>query len=233
MTIALLRDMLKKYFDQLITKEELGVWAKKKYFALVKGDYIVIDNLKIYHFIRTISRFHIVPDDIKDEYPCSEDEVKSIFDIINGDVDKTLTFKIKIPRAISDNFCKQYNIDEFYMNKFDKIKKHMIEYNNGQALSNKKIRELILLSDDNHKNTGTLFNLLEDHFRGILYENVDWNDEIFECKKEVNIYVTRNENDKIELYSSLLKLLNCITGDSEFRVSVTYNKGRANLSLLI
>lgn len=233
MTIDLLRDLLKKYFDQIITKEELGDWAEKKYFDLLKGDYIIIDNLKIYHFLRTLSRFNVIPDDIKDEYPCSEEEVKLIFDILNGDIDKILTFKIKLPKVVCENFCQRHNIDKIYMNKFDKIKSYIIDCINGQEFSNKIISELILSSIENCKETVTLINLLEANFVGILHENIDFNDEIFAYNRNVSIYAIRNKNDKTELFQSLLKILNCITGDSEFRVSVTYNKGVSNLSLLI
>jgi len=233
LTIELLKEMLEKYFCHLVTKEELGIWAENVYHNFVKGDYIIINNLKIYHFVRILSRFHIVPDDIKDEYPCSEEEVKSIFAVVNGDISKTLTFKIKLPKVIYENFCKRHNIDATHMSKFDEIKTCIVDCSNRQEFLDEKTNELMIFFTENYKEIVTLVDLLEAHFVGILRENIACSDEVFGCKQNVGIYATRNEKGKKESISSLLKILNCITGESQFRICVTYYKGTPNLSLLI
>lgn len=233
MTIDLLKEMLNKYFDKRIKKEELGIWAEKIYYTLVKGDYIIVENLMIYHFIRTLSRCHIIPDNSKEEYPCSEEEIISIYKVLNGDINKRLTFKTKLPMVIFENFCQRYNINKIYISKFYKMKNYIIQCNNGQNLSTEKINEIMSLSINDNSETVTLVDLLEAHLAGILQENINFDDDVFNYEKNVGIYAVRNRNNKTEAISSLLRILNCITGDNEFRISVTYIKGTPNLCLLV
>jgi len=89
-----LRKKLNQYFEGAITKEELGSWANKSYYELLRGDFVVIDKLAIFNFLKTVSRFHIVPNDIKDEFPCSENDICDIRDILNGKKNITYTMSI-------------------------------------------------------------------------------------------------------------------------------------------
>mgnify|MGYP001041126075 CR=1 FL=1 len=84
---------LNQYFKGELLKEEMGIWSMKAYYALMKGEYIQLEKLQVYHFLKTISTFHVIPNDITEEYPCTEKKVKDILEILKG---KCYTFNIKI-----------------------------------------------------------------------------------------------------------------------------------------
>lgn len=73
-----LKQKINLYCNKEIEKEDLGLWAMEAYYALMRGEYIDIEKLKIYHFLRTISTFHMRPNDITGEYPCTENDVLEI-----------------------------------------------------------------------------------------------------------------------------------------------------------
>lgn len=50
-------------------------------YELMKGEYIQLEKLQVYHFLKTISTFHVIPNDISEEYPCTEKEVQEILEI--------------------------------------------------------------------------------------------------------------------------------------------------------
>ncbi len=85
------------------------------YYALMKGEYIEIEKLQIYHFLRKISTFHMTPDNLVDECPCSEEEVLEIKEILCGKKDISFTFNVKIFRNIY--------LDEKYKPKLDDFKR--------------------------------------------------------------------------------------------------------------
>ena len=57
--LKILKQKIDEYYNKTISKDDLGKWASKGYYALMKGEYIEIEKLEIYHFVRTISTFHI------------------------------------------------------------------------------------------------------------------------------------------------------------------------------
>lgn len=54
-----LKEKISLYFGGKIKKYDLGLWAMEAYYELMKGDYIEIEKLKIYHFLKIISTFHM------------------------------------------------------------------------------------------------------------------------------------------------------------------------------
>jgi len=76
--VEILKEMLNGYYSGNKSKQELGEWANREYYNLLCGEFIMISKLEIYKFLRTIASFHIEPNDIKDEYPCSEENVRYI-----------------------------------------------------------------------------------------------------------------------------------------------------------
>jgi hypothetical protein len=62
-----LDDIKKKiddYFLGNLSKEELGEWAKKEYYDLLKGEFLELKKIIGYPFLKVISKFHIKEDDI-------------------------------------------------------------------------------------------------------------------------------------------------------------------------
>ena len=78
----------------------------------------------------------------------------------------------------------------------------------------------------------TLIGLLECHIKGIIAENINIEEEIADFRQSVGIYVGGTSISKENFLPNLRKLLDCILGDSFFRVSIAYIKCKPYLSLI-
>lgn len=222
-----LEQKIEQYCNKAITKDELGLWSIQAYYELMKGEYIEIDKLQIYHFLRTISTFHQKPNDIADEYPCTKEEVINIKEILCGKKDIYYTFNIKIFKNIYQN--------EIYRNrwiKFEKLKNHIDEISLGK-ITPSIINEWIEYINQNVDEIQTLIDLLECHIKGIICENLDTEEKIIDFRQSVGIYAGGININKENFIPNLKKLLACIMGNTFFRVSVVYKKGIPYLSLIL
>lgn len=132
----ILEQKISQYDNGEFTKKELGLWSMQAYYSLMRGEYVELDKLVVYHFLKTISTFHVVPDDLADEYPCSEEEVKDIMEVLHGKKDLCYTFNVRI----YENLYKK----EPYKSKW-KIFKQLregIEKANNDCISSLVINEL-------------------------------------------------------------------------------------------
>lgn len=102
---------INEYFNKEIKKEDLGLWAMEAYYALI--EYIEVGKLEKYHFLRKISTFHMVPNDITGEYPCSEKEVLEVKEILCGGKDMHYTFNLKVFKSIYQNEAYKWREEEF------------------------------------------------------------------------------------------------------------------------
>lgn len=224
----ILKSKLDQYFKNIITKDELGLWALNSYYDLLQGEYIYIEKLKVYHFLRTLSTFHIVPNDIKDEYPCSEEEVLNIYEILRGNKSTSYTFNLKISKKI-------YEQEEFNNKKsmLDKIQNYIVEYSSNKSLSQSKMSDIINYTKKGMFETNNLVEILETNIMGILDENIDFTDKIFDFVQSVGIYVGGRNINEQNFSSSVLKLFSCIEGTDSFRVCITYKYGVCSLTLVL
>ncbi len=79
----------------------------------------------------------------------------------------------------------------------------------------------------------SLVELFENHIKGIIAENIDFEEEILDYRQYVGIYVGGSDINQINFISDINKLLECAMGDLFFRVSIVYKKGVPNLSLVL
>lgn len=222
-----LEQKIDQYYHKIITKHELGLWSMQAYYELMKGEYIEIDKLQIYHFLRTISTFHQIPNDIADEYPCTEEEVLNMKEILCGKRDINYTFNIKI----SKNIYQNQNYKTRYM-RFEKLQKN-IEQLSLDNIPPSILDEWIEYINEDIKEVQTLIDLLECHIKGIITENIDLEEKIIDFRQSVGIYVGGTNINKQNFIPNLKKILDCIIGNISFRVSIIYTKGTPHLSLLL
>lgn len=79
-----------------------------------------------------------------------------------------------------------------------------------------------------------LIDLFEVHIRGILIENIDFDESsIFDYCRSLRIYAEDVTIDRVTFITNLKKLLECILGERGFRISIIYNKGIPNTMLVI
>ena len=226
-----LRKKLNQYFEGAITKEELGSWANKSYYELLRGDFVVIDKLAIYNFLKTVSRFHIVPNDIKDEFPCSENDICDIRDILNGEKNITYTMSIKIPEKIYDIFSDNSNLDKTKLKILVYFRDCISEYLENGELSQDKMRDLIAYSEQKSHNLYTLMDILSSYIVSILSDGID-SEELHIDFRNKGICVGCRENER-DIGLDLLQLFDCATGQKSFRICITYNNGKPDISFLL
>ena len=95
-----LKNKINLYFYGNISKKELGEWSKVAYYDVLRGNYIVLNKISIYPFIKKISTFHINNNDIKDEFCCLDEEVRDIQKILNGERNDSYIINMRIPLNI-------------------------------------------------------------------------------------------------------------------------------------
>lgn len=223
----ILLDKIDFYRSNKISRNELGEWAKEAYYDLMKGEYIEIEKISLYHFLREISLFHIEANDITGEYPCSEERIFEIGEIVAGRKNTQYTFYAKISKLVLlNNFQIRYN-------KFKKMQEMIC------ILNSEKIPLEILCFFKEYVNQDTneiqtLIDLFEAHIRGILIENIDFGESsVFDYCRSLRIYAGDVTIDRITFITNLKKLLECILGERGFGISILYNKGIPNTILVL
>ena len=152
--LKILKQKIDEYYNKTISKDDLGKWASKGYYALMKGEYIEIEKLEIYHFVRTISTFHIKPNDKKDEFPCSEDIC--------------YTFNVRIYQNLYLEGNYAVKLKEF---------RSLKEIINSVSLEQVSSSQINFLIDYGYNyeppKVLTLIDLLEQNIKDIIIENID------------------------------------------------------------
>lgn len=95
---------LQLFFADKLNITDLGQWAFKKYEVLLKGGYLYLHNLPAYSFVRSLSTIHNKPDEINDTYPCSIEEAKKIYSILQDKKDFSTLFTLTISPQLSTLF---------------------------------------------------------------------------------------------------------------------------------
>lgn len=222
----ILEQQIIRYVKREITKNELGVWAMLVYQDLMRGEYIEIDKLAIYHFIRTISFFHRGPDDMADEYPSTEKEILEIKEILQGKKDICYTFRVRICEFIykMEKYKSRLKQFETLYNLFDSFcvdKLSSVEIDKLMKYCSQRVSEQ------------TLVDLLEMHIKGIIIENYDADEHIFSYRQSVGIYTGGSDINEVAFQSDIKKVLECAMGKRDFRVTIIYKKGVFNIMFVL
>ena len=197
------------------------------YYALMKGEYIEVGKLEIYHFLRKISTFHMVPNDITGEYPCSEKEVLEVKEILCGEKDMNYTFNLKVFKSMYQNEAYKWREEEF------KKLRGIVEKTSLNDIPSSVMNILIDYVNQDSNEIHSLVDLFEEHIKGIIAENIDFEEEILDFRQSVGIYTGGREVNKKAFIPNLKKLLDCVIGDIPFRISIIYKKGKPNVSLVL
>ncbi|MDR2939025.1 MAG: hypothetical protein LBV08_01755 [Clostridiales bacterium] len=226
--IDILLHKLKQYYNADITKKELGLWAMQSYYDLLQGGYIYIEKLKVYYFLKTLSTFHIMPNDIKDEFPCTADEVLNIYEVMCGRRNANYTFNLRINKKILHQ-----EVEDSRKACLDKIYTSIFEHSSGSLLNSSKIFEIDEYAYKNIPNTNTLIDILESNIMSILIEHINVSDGIFDFNQTSGLYIGGRDTEPQEFTHSVLKLFSCIMGEKCFRICILYAQGICNLTLIL
>lgn len=225
--IERLKDKLNEYYSKAIPKEVLGKWANEEYYNILCGDYIIIDNLKTYKFLKTIATFHLEPNDAKDEFPCTEEDILNISRILSGEKDIVFIGNIKVHNSIYDRFSIGGKLDWFL--KVREIVNYYLETTEILFESRKMLKSFT----EQKGELKTIIDILEMQVSGMVSNLfLDTNEELL-SKEDFRLFVGQKEFVQQNSYIRLLNLLDCLVGNNYFGVNIIFESGRSNITLLI
>lgn len=221
------------YFRGEISQKDLGEWANKAYCDILRGGYIEINKIVIYPFLKMISTFHIEENDRKDVFPCSEDSVKKVWDILNGKLDFDFDIEMSVPLQVYNMFKEKKYYDTKRREIFVKLRGEIIQYYEQKCkISNDIIMQLkkIIHIDCPSR---TFLDILENYIF-ILLKNLFSDSYVDTCgEKQVSfkLYAQRLNNNLI--YERLIGYLDSYIGIRNFHLFISFKNGIPDFFILV
>ena len=209
-----LRKKLNSYFLGAISKQNLGVWADRAYYDLLKGGYIECKKVIIYPFLKTISTFHIEENDKMDIFPCSEKEVKKIQEILCGKIDFDFNVEISIPTQVYSMFKERKYFDKERYHIFSNLRNQIEQYDKSQMKNDLKVQKEKVMHLKCQE--GTIYGILENRICQCLKM-------LFGKNKNYKLYVQQSNNNV--LFERLVSYIDCYIGNKTFYLFVTIVNG--------
>ena len=222
-----LLEKIDNYFAGVISKTDLGEWANKAYYDLLKGGYIENEKIVIYPFVKVISTFHLKENDKDDIYPCTEENVKIIQDILHGKKNFDFTVEMSIPIQVYSMFKERDYFDEERREIFSKLRNILICYfEQGDVFSDEVAAQVEAVMCLKHQNKVVL-DLLEEHilrFLKVLFKNSSGE---LGLQKNLKLYAQKPGQNIIA--ERLINYLDCYIGNRNFQLLITYTDGESSI----
>lgn len=211
------------YFVGAISKTDLGAWANRAYYDLLRGGYIEVEKIIIYPFVKVISTFHLQENDKDDFHPCTEEKVKLIRDILSGKKNFEFAVVMSIPPQMYSAINEKY---PYYKEK----QKYLKKLCESTGCDSEKIQmfsdetELVMCSKNKNK---IIPDLLEEHMLRYIkiFAKRDMNE--LELHKEMKLYAQKTEkNTFLERFGNYLE---CYIGNKNFQLYITYENGETDI----
>lgn len=213
------------YFTGKISKTELGQWANKAYYDVLKGGYVEIEKITIYPLLKILSTFHVEADERNDVYPCTEETVKKIQEIVNGKIDIDFDIEMSIPVQVYDMFKERPYYDKERREIFVKLRNIIAcILEQGCIIDEEMVKQLEIIKYLGYQNQ-TVQGILEKYIFSmvrILIEN----------RKE-NYKLYAKESDKNTIIKKLLDYLDGYIGNSNFHLLVSLKKGVPDIIIIV
>lgn len=224
-----IQEKIRGYFEGIYSKEELGSWAQEAYYDLLTGGYIEIEKIVVYPFIKTISRFHMEINEIEEQYPCSENDIRSIYDILNGEKDLTFQIEVSIPRQVYIMFGERVYLDISKRKEIAEISEKVSDYIYERKDFCNAYKQII--SSCKVKKKETILDMLEDQIFKICMALFEIKEDQIYRKEELRLYPQKT--DRFSMPDKLIDYLDCYLGKRNFNVLVTYSNGMPETLLFV
>ena len=221
-----LKVILENYFAGKISKVEIGNWAKKEYYKILLGEFVILEKLAIYKFVRKLSTIHNEPNDAKDEFPITNEECNEIYNILSGQKDAVFSGKIKLHKNIYKNLGLNEQL-AFYL----EIKEMIISFYDSEDVTQIKKDKYEKFIKPEKRDIDSVIDILQTRISEKLGY---WLGDIFQehiVKEEFWLYINKDDITREGELKRLLNLLDCIIGDSYFEVSIIYDKGICHFAI--
>lgn len=222
-----LSNKINDYFSGILSKVDFGKWAEHAYYNLITGGYIEQNKIVIYPFLKTISKIHVEINEKNDIYPVSEDKIKSIQSILNGNESFCCQIVVAIPKHIYMNSVDDFLNDE-KREIFDNVRKKITQFINKEIYEKELCENIkkILYYPCPQK---TILDILYKQILNLSMGLFDFKES--QLNPQLRLYAQdRNAN------FVLLKLrdyLECYIGIKSFIVEISYSDKKVNLSVLV
>lgn len=229
-----LRKRVNDYFAGELSKKDLGVWCQKAHLDLLKGGYVEVRKIILYPFIQTLSQFHIESNDLADEYPCTEEEVKEIQSVLYGCKDFCYQMEMGIPACVYDMFPENSNFDVKKRDVFAEIRKEVLAYQEDTAdrsFSESKLFEFIHSFALIKCEPETVQDMLEKEIWKLCMALFDRDSVKLERKRLTIMFPLEKEGDCG--MEKLIEYLDCYLGNRSFNVVVSFVEGEPEVALLV
>lgn len=223
-----LREKINLYFCGNISKKELGEWSKTAYYDILKGNYIVLDKIKIYPFVKKISTFHIENNDIKDEFCCLDEEVRDIQKVLNGEENNSYIINMRIPYSIYRMFPENKFLNEGKRSQYVELKNILYKLLENNNLSKSDINKLIKVSKLQIKKVETIQDLLELYINSFFKNNIEFEGNDLKMYQRYGIY-NKERYSKKDIIQKLIDYINFYIGDKDFSICVSFINGKPQI----
>lgn len=209
---------LLQFLSGQISKEALYRWAVNILHKMLKGDIFEIKYLEIWGIITKLTE--VSESDIDDHY-CTE-FVHKILKVLSGEESDVFSFVMQIPQ--------KYVVDN--LSGLDKL---INKYYLDKHLSEDEIQNLKLLLQKKTCTYSTLNSFIEFQIIEILklgYIFFDDNNLKFDLKSTIFMSEDAAKNFEERVILKVIDLYKCYKGEKSFFVTILYNNGIGNISIL-
>ncbi len=225
--LEILKRKIDDYLNGIIDKEKLGKWGKEAYYDLLRGGYTKKEKIIIYPFLKTVSQIGLEIDEMSDIYPSTKEEIEVIQSIIMGIKPYNFQIIVTVPKYIYKNYENDLlNIEN--LKKFERLKKELENYFQNMNI-NSKLFEYVKEITTAYNSNETILDMLQEQI--VRSCNALFDIEQQKLMPQLGLYPKESYNNL-----GLLKLkeyLECIVGEKNFIINVSYIKGENSLSILV
>lgn len=226
-----LQAKLDYYFTGKISKRELGEWANKAYYDILKGGYVEIEKVTIYPLLKILSTFHLEADDRNDIYPCTEEKVKEIQEIVNGKIDIDFDIEMSVPEQVYNMFKERAYYDKERREIFVKLRSIIAcILKQGGIINEDMVKQLEIIRCLDFQNQ-TVQGILEKYIFSmgrILLENGIINEN---SKERYKLYAKKSDENAI--IKKMLDYLDSYIGNNNFHLIVSFKKGVPDIFIIV
>jgi hypothetical protein len=205
---------INKYLSNELPKEDFSKWAYDAMYSLLKGDILKIKNIAIWKFITVLTQ---VDDACQ---ACTDNDIRQIERIINGDENAVFLFHMKVPKESQDVMMVRI---------YDLLKKHK----NGEVMNSQEINEIESYANYALFETVTIVDLFIIQISKLLSSAYSFYAHDNHMVFDLDSIIFLNENDvfESEYLLKILYLLECGIGNRYFSVCVKYSNGISTVSI--
>lgn len=225
-----LRNKIDSYFVGALSKKELGEWAGQAYYDILKGSCVENKKIVLYPFVKTLSSFHIKSNDLEDTYPCSEEDVMEMQNILWGEKDFDFQVEMSIPAQVYGMYSEKPYFDAEKRTKISELKQDILSYTQHEIKSS-IISEYVHTYPDKCGEKETILELLEEYILRLCRALFDVDSHELNRKAPLKLYPLKTNSD--HTMDKLINCLDCYVGDKPFSIVVSYRKGMPDMLLLV